>query len=325
MESVINELLEKRLVIDDDFVVSNFPGFVNHKIGIDKEENICVFIFSEDSSGTRTFNSCDFDRVKILFNKSFKLRCIEDNSLKEETYSVLIFKSEEIEMIHYFLEISQVILERLEENPTLNSVIESLNYLVEIFKKGKKVSKEVVQGLWSELLIIYLSEKPNYLAESWHLTKSDFYDFNDSSTKLEIKSTKKSKRVHSFSLKQLNPNDTSDLIICSVLVIESGLGTSVRDLLNNLKYRLSNDNYLKLYRIVHETLADSIEFINSISYDLNYSIDELALYSGRSVPSIDSDNIPEGVNNVRFDSDLTKCEKLISSEGNKMLNALGLI
>ena len=88
-------------------------------------------------------------------------------------------------------------------------------------------TKKALQGLWAELLVIERSKSPAYLLQSWHVSPNDKFDFNDGIDKIEVKSTRNVRRIHTFSLEQLHPNVNANLLIASVFVIETGHGRTI--------------------------------------------------------------------------------------------------
>ena len=164
----------------------------------------------------------------------------------------------------------------------------------------------MVRGLWAELLVIERGSDPEYLIRAWHEDPEDRYDFNDSIDKIEVKSTSGDQRSHLFSLEQLNPNDSSNLIIASVFVNPTGIGKSIFDLMDMISPRLKDtDCSLKLTEIVLKTIGLHLEECRNLHFDYNFATDTLTYYDSKVIPTLDKNSIPSTVSAVHFRSDMS--------------------
>ena len=165
---------------------------------------------------------------------------------------------------------------------------------------------KVAQGLWTELFILAESEDPGKLVDAWHSVPEDLYDFNDGCHRIEVKSASGQVRRHSFSLAQLQPPAGTHLVVASVIVNRAGGGTTVNDLADELRCRLSGspEQQLRIYRVVTLTLGDRWREFSLERFDRPEARNSLAFFRPSDIPMVNSD-LPAGVSNVRFSADLT--------------------
>ena len=196
--------------------------------------------------------------------------------------------------------------------------------LINLFTKLSKPASKTIQGLWAELLIIEQSKNPDYLIESWHISKSDKYDFNDGIDKIEVKSTVKNRRIHNFSLEQLNPNSNSKLVISSISTKETGTGINIFDLIKKIDSKIKNKSLsFRVNEMVLLTLGEDFEKSLEVFFDYHLAIDSIKHFNSTDIPTISSDQIPANIMNVRFDCDLTNLIPLsIINSNSKLLDSL---
>lgn len=287
----------------DFYSVASLPFSKKHKIGISAEGYPLFFISCNDVNPMIDVN---LEKISVQFYRSCKL--YENNYQTENIYSIVSLKTINIDFQKYFIEIVALVIEKLSEEPTHKQLKSEMQKLVELFSKFSQPPHKTLQGLWAELLVIEQAKDPEYLIQSWHSSPQSKFDFNDGKDKIEVKSTSKSSRIHNFSSEQLNPNIHSNLWIASVFVVETGQGKTIFDLIDNICKKLKNiDLQIKLKEIVANTLGDNLENAFDTYFDYQQGIDTLAFYDFKDVPSIEIKTIPKGVNNVRFDADLSYC------------------
>ncbi len=285
----------------EQFSVESVHPSLPHKIGRTFEGYPILFIECIDDTPTTDI------RLK-LFAVSFNQMCnlSDSKGITSKRYNVILLKSDDADIQRYFFELVTLILHRLPTKPTVNGLKIEISKVISLFTVSTTLSKEVVKGLWTELFIIANSRIPEYLIQSWHVSPEDKFDFNDGIDKIEVKSTSGTIRKHSFAIEQLNPNPDSKLLIASVVVIASGLGKNVFDLIDDISARvIEEDLILKVKQIVYETIGPHIEEVSRIKFDINMALNTVAFYDYRSVPSINMTDIPNNVHDVHFISVLS--------------------
>jgi hypothetical protein len=248
----------------------------------------------------------NLDLFKVTFNTVCKLYDVSTGCYVDKKYTIIYLKSNNPDLQEYFLDVVSLVLDKLPAKPTSESVKVEITKVISLFIAAPKVSNDIIQGLWAELFVIYKAVNPIYLIKSWHTTKSDKFDFNDGNDKLEVKSAAGSVREHSFSLEQLRPNDSSELLIASVFVSKTGVGCSINDLVDRIITRIpkASDEILKLKEQVISTIGVQDKGPYNISFDYKRAEDNYKLYDYRDIPSVEG-VIPKEVSSVHFRSNLT--------------------
>lgn len=289
---------------DESFTVAALPSIKNHKLGISQAGQPVFFIKCDESEAAKSLDT-NLEFISVQFNRQCQL-INNKGKIDIGIYTIISLKSDSDYLQEYFLKIVFFLVKKLMEKPRLKDLKIEIEKLINLFTKFSKPALKSIQGLWAELLIIDQSKNPDYLIQSWHNSTVDKFDFNDGNDKIEVKSTTKSRRIHNFSLLQLTPNSKSNLIISSILTIETGIGTSVFDLVKFIESKLSDQNLIyRVNEIVISTLGKDFEKAFDIYFDYKFAVDSIQHYCSNDIPSINIRNIPANIMNVRFDCDLT--------------------
>lgn len=312
MKSVFSIFQELKTEINDKtdgFVIASLPAVKNHKIGVSAEETPMFFIKCEDSNSEKSFDY-NLEFISVQFNRECQLISNGKQSAKG-FYTVISLKTDSIDLQEYFLEVVFLVVKNLPTEPTLKELKVEVEKLVNLFSQFSKPPQKTIQGLWAELLVIEQAKNPDYLIQSWHSETTAKFDFNDGIDKIEVKSTSKSKRIHSFSIEQLNPNKNSILIIASVFAVETGTGKSIYDLLESIGRNIKDKNlFFRVNEIAVKTLGKDFEKTFDVFFDYALAIDLLAFYESELIPKIDISNVSQQLSNIRFDSDLTELQPI---------------
>jgi Putative PD-(D/E)XK family member, (DUF4420) len=322
MKSVFKIFQELKAEINnksDGFVIASLPAVKNHKIGVSAEELPMFFIKCDEANATKLLDY-NLEFIAIQFNRECRLISNGNQSAKG-FYTVISLKTDSIDLQEYFLEIVFLIVKNLPPLPTLKELKFEVEKLINLFSQFSKPPQKTIQGLWAELLVIEQAKQPDYLIKAWHNETTDKFDFNDGIDKIEVKSTMKSKRVHSFSIEQLNPNKNSNLLIASVFTTETGTGTSIFDLLELIGKKIKDKNlFFRLNEITAKTLGKEFEKTFDVFFDYQLAADSLEFYESNLIPKIDIATIPKQLSNIRFDSDLSEIEPLKQLKTNSLLH-----
>lgn len=286
-------------VNDKHFPVEEFSSSLPHKLGCSKEKYPTFFVECSDDIPTTNINLKQFN---VNFNQECSIKDINGNVINKR-YTIILLKSLESDIQKYFLDLVYIVLKKLPTKPTVKGLKHEISKVISLFTVPPVFSKDVVKGLWAELFVIDRSKDPHYLINSWHVSPEDKYDFNDGVDKIEVKSTKNQDRVHSFSIEQLNPNIESKLIIASIIVVESGQGSNIFDLIDSISQRVTDvDAILKLKEISYKTIGPNLEESKKICFDINMASNTYKLFNHFDVPSIPFSIIPVEVTDVNFSS-----------------------
>lgn len=229
-----------------------------------------------------------------------------DGVVQEGRYTAIACVDADSVLQAYFLRIMATLILSLGATPTQSDVTRAVYRLAELFRVLASAPSKSVQGLWAELFVIAHAPNAAVIVEAWHTTPEDRYDFNQGSQRVEVKSGAGRMRIHQFSLEQLHPPTGTTVLIASLFVEKAGAGTSMAELLDQVRHRLGNnlDLLMQVDKVVGMTLGSSWRNAMSERFDYELARHSLAFYETLVVPSV-SPKVPAEVSNVRFTSDLS--------------------
>ncbi len=309
--------LKARPHTEDGINAMSISETSSHRLGITSEGYPIFFIACSSSERVSDIRLRLF---KVLFNRQCTISDTITGSDIQNTFSIIQLSSLNPDFQKYFLEVVYLLLCRLEDKPTVNVLKAEVSKLLSLFTSVKSISKEVVRGLWAELILIKQSSTPSYLIRSWHVMPEDKFDFNDGIDKVEVKSTNGSKREHTFALEQLKPNKGSRLLIASMFVSQTGVGKTIFDIVDDISSNISDvDVLFKLREETMQIIGTHIEEVSSMFFDENVSLDSLQFFDYTSIPSINIENVPPEVTGVHFRSDLSDVSPVDSFDQDSVL------
>lgn len=301
---IFQELKNESPKCGDGYAIASLPRIKNHKLGISQNNQPMFFIKCDESTKTNSLD-INLEFIFILYNRKCQL-INRKGKIEEDVYTIISLKSDSDYLQEYFLKIAFLLIKNISEKPLLKDLKIEIDKLINLFTKFSKPSLKTIQGLWAELLIIEQSKNPDYLIESWHNSISDKFDFNDGTDKIEVKSTVKNRRIHNFSLDQLNSNSNSKLIVSSVFTIETGIGVNIFDLVERIEIKLKNKNLsFRINEMIALTLGIDFEKSFDVYFDYQFAVDSILHFNSIDIPSISNCQIPMNITNVRFDCDFT--------------------
>ena len=277
-----------------------------HKIGCSEQGYPKFFVVTSDhSSMLHNLNaellSVEYDMVCNIIE--------DDKCIDSERFTIITLRSENEQLQSMFVDVFYMMLSLLPQKPTNLAIAAKIEQLLSIFSKIKKKPLRKLQGLWAELLIIEQSKDPVTMARAWHSQPEAKYDFTMGQDKLEVKSTSGENRIHRFSLDQLNPSDSSRLLIASVITRESAKdqnGLSVYDLYDSISLKIKDDKTkIHVYDVMVDTLGSDFNVARRRFFDYSEACDRLAFFDHKDIPKILKEHIPPLVTEVKFSAGLS--------------------
>ena len=304
--------------------VYSVPFSIDHKIGISNEGFPLFFVKCNNETKSIDIN---LELISVIFSQECSIN--EKENKFNEIYTIVLLKTLNRDLQQYFTDVFSIILQQIEPIPTQKELYREVRKVIDLFSSINKPPLKSIQGLWAELLVIEKGINPEYLINAWHISPLDKFDFNDGKDKIEVKSTIKSKRIHSFSIEQLNNNPGSDLLIASAFVIETGSGTSILNLRDIIVSKISNIKVqLRLNEIIYKTMGNDYEKLGDVFFDYQQASDSLSFYEVKDIPSIHIGAIPSQISNVTFNCDLTNVpdvlEKMHDLKDSLLFESLGI-
>lgn len=287
------------------FNAIQIPEYPNFRIAVDFEGNPIILL--SVSNAVKHIALKNFRLKYLQLEQNIECKISENGKSSFQTFTVITFTSTDRNLQEYFLRISETLIKTLNNKPTQQQVIESLNKYVEVFRAMTDTPTNTVQGLWAELFLIDNSANTKTILNYWHNTPEEKFDFNSGLEKIEVKSNSNFERIHTFSSEQLNPPAGTQVLIASIFVRQSNRGQNIQQLVDSITTKVQNDIDLtdKLNNIVCKTLGNSLEQSIKIKFDLNIAKDSLQFYRHQEISKIEQIHIPNNVSDVRYKSDLT--------------------
>ena len=316
-ESRIKELfrkLELQTQESNSYRVLSLTPY-DHKLGKSSEGYPKFFISVNEQSAyikniIREFLSVEYNQICIVEDE-------EGNKLKD-TFAIITLKSHEWALQSYFIDIVFLILQKMQSKPTKKELMLQVETLITIFSALQNPPVKKLQGLWGELLVIEQGKHLETLINAWHNSPNAKFDFTLGRDKIEVKTTSSETRIHQFSLDQLNPSPNSRLLIASITVRESGKGNggkSIQDLYDSICSKVSGtQERLHLFEVIANSVGKDINRLDSVFFDYVEAIDSLTYYKAQDVPRILKSNVPAGVTEVEFRSNLTDVPSVLNTE-----------
>lgn len=285
----------------DEYSVETISSGLPHKLGITTTGFPVIFVECSDDKVTSDIRLKLF---KVSFNRMCKLK--EGDKTIDKKFSIIQLNSEREDFQKYFLEVMYLVLIKLSSKPKIEQLKKEVTKIVSLFTAPATISKDLIKGLWAELFLIERSKNPLYMINSWHISPDDKYDFNDGCDKIEVKATSNEDRIHHFAIEQLHPNKDSQLLIASLIVVNSGLGKDVFDMVDSISSKVSDiDALLKLNEVIMNTIGSHVEEVKGVKFDYLLAKDNIKFFNYIDIPKIKLSNVPIGVSAVHFASCLS--------------------
>jgi hypothetical protein len=237
----------------------------------------------------------------------FGLRCkvSEDNEREFEGNFVSITGLDlATDLSKLFMRVAEGLLRALSTDPSSDEIRHAVLELSDLFRALETPGRGTLQGLWTELLVIVDSDAPEDWVKGWREAENETFDFAFFATRMDVKSSQSQRRVHEFSLGQLQAPSGSVAYIASALVRRSAGGVGVLGLADRIAAMIADNSSLvsKIWRNVIGTLGQDFCESADVLFDEAYSRQSLRFIPAERVPR--PRHIDLGVTNVRFLADI---------------------
>lgn len=284
-----------------------------YRVGRDSQGNPAILIETTSAAGAEALS--DFEGRHLLIGHGVNCSISEHGvEVGRAQFSVVTCRDADDLLKHRFFDAAETLLRSLGETPTVQELRQAVDGLIELFRLASQPPRGTIQGLWAELWLIAKARDPAVLLDAWHAESTDAYDFNSGPERIETKSTSRRTRMHSFSHRQLHPPAGTRVAIASVFVESSGGGLKLVTLLERIRRRVGNPGALRrLDYVVASTLGTDWRTGVEAGFDSELASESLRFYQVEEVPSLPSD-VPQGVSDVRYVSDLSGAQALSVGE-----------
>lgn len=295
------------------YAVIVVPGYDSCYVGKDRNSYACFLVTTYDSI------EGNLSPIKLKnLEAYFSLYCQlwDDVGLEREgEFTVVRCKSSDKEIVRYFFSICESIIGLIGNRPTQKSVATAIFYLASIFQEIDTPPKRAVNGIFGELYLIWRSASPTTAVKAWRVDNSACFDFAYDDIRIDVKTTSKKTRTHSFTYEQTNPPVGTEAFVASLFAARIDQGTTLLSLVKQIERRIANHTNLvmKLHEIVASTLGKNIKDSLGLKFDLRLAENTFCYFDLRDIPAI-REPIPMGVNNIHFWSDLTLVQPLTAQQ-----------
>ena len=272
-----------------------------HRVARNDSGRPCLLIAS--SGGIGQFNQLRLEYLEVRPNVACRIDY--DGQIQQETFALLAFSSDDPLLQRYFLQVGETLLATLPAQPASSEIMGAVYRMAEVLRQLSLPPRKSVQGLWAELLLILESQRIQTLVGWWHSKPSARYDFDGGKIKIEVKSSSGSEREHYFSLEQLFCTE-GQVYVASILVRQSQSGSSIMDLRDKIANYLESEPALvhKVDMVIASTLGRSLPENSEARFDAGWSKRSLRCCQSHQIPHIKPENVPVGVNEVKFKANL---------------------
>lgn len=240
-----------------------------------------------------------------------------DQSMAEGWFVMIACSPENPGLFEFFVRSADALVSTMSADPTAGQVDNCVRAFVELYRKLTHPGSRTIKGLWAELFFIATSSSPRELVEAWHAEGTEKFDFSRHGIHIEIKSTEQSRRIHDFSLEQLRPRNAPTTYIASFLLLRSGGGTGVIELVERIAARLAGNSELirKLWENVAQSLGEDFSETSDIRFDESYALTSLRILSVETIPCIQMP-LPTEVIDVHLTVDISSVVNTITATRN---------
>lgn len=235
-------------------------------------------------------------------------------------YHIIICLSSEKNIIKDFENVFNMLLLKKPKKMSSLEVLNLFNSIDTIFKTTEeKENRELQIGLFGELITLkYLYNLGNSdIINKWHTQFSLKHDIElDKLNRIEIKTTTKEKRIHTFKHNQLVRKDVKVFVISCLLEI-SEIGLSLNELINQIIDLCSDINKINELQALKKKCGISDEN-EGMRFNEKLAYLKLKLFDSADIPQI-MENIPESITRIIYDVDLSNVANIEFSVISKIL------
>ncbi len=289
------------------FSAQPIPGFERHRLAKDANDIPSLLISVTETPESKRPVPIKLEHLTVQYDVNCRISR-STGDIEEGQFTVVRCIGLDQALHIYFLRSISAIIISLGTTPSRLDVSHAITNLTTLFRAMTEKPRKSVQGLWAELFLVARAYDTATMVTAWHITPEDRYDFSVGNQRIEMKSTATRIRQHHFSLEQLSPPTDTTLLIASLFVEYAGAGTSIMELAEQIRSRISDNPDLLFHvdQIISLTLGENWRDALEARFDLELAEDSLAFFEITAIPTVGR-NLPLGVSDVRFKSDLSNC------------------
>ncbi|MDE2816049.1 MAG: PD-(D/E)XK motif protein [Chloroflexota bacterium] len=286
------------------FAVQYVPKQTCYFIGKDTSGQPCLLVETKEN-GKHKLPPIHLESLDAQFELGCQITDPE-GQIREGVFTVVRFRSLDLETIRYFLSVCQIIMVHLGDKPSRRALATAVRRLASIFKNIHKTPIRSLNGLFGELFVIWRSQYPARAVAAWRIEDTSRFDFAMGDIRLEVKSCAGRVRAHTFAYDQCNPPPRTHAVVASLLVERIPGGISLGDLINSIETQLAGVEplALKFHEVIASTLGADLSSAMQVTFDARLTENSLQFFDLREIPALRG-SLPHRVTNVHFTVDLS--------------------
>lgn len=234
------------------------------------------------------------------------------------TFTIIRLEENDPDLVRVFLRLLEEAFCGDDVPRTNRAVAERILELADLFRQIENSSKDLI-GLWGELLIIAQAQSSEAAARCWCLHKNSKYDFVCDAFVLEVKTTLKASREHSFALEQLRPSGDLAVFVASIQLTEAHGGRAVFELVDEILDRLGDADLRKAFLGLCMIKGGADLYKSSIKLQPLSRTAGIAYFAAEDIP-VPELSIGAPISNVRFDVCLDAVSELAGDDRTQLMN-----
>ena len=284
------------------------------RIAIDSNHNPAILIASSKIKRSER-KTTNFKLTKLLIEYDVESSIIDtsNDQYSKEVFHLIKQIDGNNHIQEYFLLMMEGVIEKVKDDPTLDTITNEIQYLVDLFSHSKRLTEKETLGLWGELFVILNSEDTNNYIEAWRLESEDLFDFSFGERVLEVKTTTNRNRLHTFNNNQIKNYLSLNVEVASIITEKVDIGLSINDLWGDIKRKTSDSTLInKIGKVISKTIKNDHDALFTTKFDKYLAESSLKIINGNLIPHIEDDCLSPGITNISLKINL---EQLFISSG----------
>lgn len=288
---------------EGSFSAAPFPAQTTHRVAVNASGDAVILVRTQPAPVGAPIVPVRTENIEVTFSAPYRVRYLSGTT-QDEVFTAVTCLIADPPIVRYFFDVIGGLLQSIGPDPRIAEVDAAVRSVSQLFQALAVPGTKSVQGVWSELFLLASSRDIAVAASAWHLAPEDRYDFSMGAERLEVKSSSRRRRVHHFSLDQLNPAAGVRLWVASLFVERSAGGLTLEALLTDICERVAPDQASRIRRIASETLGASFANALELEFDRELAADSLRYYDHLSIPRV-AMPVPVQLSDIHFQADLS--------------------
>jgi hypothetical protein len=267
----------RRPTLPGPYAALQIPWALPYRVALNSDDRPCLLIDTAKASGTVGLPDTAGEHLETRHGRRCEI-LEQDGTRWSGAFTIVTCLSDDERLQGYFLDVADTLIRVLGQEPTEPQLRGVIAGLMDLFRALRAPARKAAHGLWAELFVAASASDSSRLLGAWHPTYTDPFDFSEGTQRIEVKGSADRTRRHHFKLEQLSPPAGTEVLVASVFVSPVGHGTSIRDLVVELKNKVSEHPDLpsRIDRVTSEALGETLLSSIDLQFDRELAEDSLA-------------------------------------------------